>query len=47
LEDLQAGVAELKDTAPQNEEELYNLFLLKKQIVDTLVEQVTISRTAR
>jgi hypothetical protein len=44
LADLQAGVEALKDTAPQNEEERHNLFLLKKQIVDTLVEQVTISK---
>ena len=45
VEDLQAGVAELKDVAPQNEEERHNLFLLKKkQIVDTLVERVPIRK---
>ncbi len=44
LADLQAGVEALKDTAPQNEEERYNLFLLKKQVVDTLVQRVTISK---
>lgn len=31
VEDLQAGVAELKKVAPQNEEEWHNLFLLKKR----------------
>jgi hypothetical protein len=35
---LVPGVAELKEAAPQNEEERHNLFLLKKQVVDTLVE---------
>jgi hypothetical protein len=44
LADLQAGVEALKDTAPQNEEERYNLFLLKKQVVNTLVQRVTISK---
>jgi len=47
LEDLQAGVAELKDASPQNEEERHNLFLLKKQIVDTLVEWVIISKSSK
>jgi site-specific DNA recombinase len=44
LADLRAGITELKDAAPQNEEERHNLFLLKKQVVDTLVERVTISK---
>ena len=44
LADLQAGVEALKGTAPQNEEERYKLFLLKKQVVDTLVQRVTISK---
>jgi len=44
LADLQAGVEALKDVAPQNEEEQHNFFLLKKQVVDTLVERVTISK---
>lgn len=42
--DLLASVADLKETAPQNEEKRYKLFLLKKQVVDTLVERVTISK---
>lgn len=44
LADLQVGVAELKEAAPQNEEEQHNLFLLKKQVVDTLVEREFISK---
>jgi DNA invertase Pin-like site-specific DNA recombinase len=44
LRDLQTGIAELKNAAPQNEEEQHELFLLKKQIVDTLVERVTIHK---
>jgi len=44
LADLQAGVVELKESAPQNEEERHRLFLLKKQVVDTLVEEVKIKR---
>ena len=44
VEDLQAGVAELKDAAPLQFEEQHNLFLLEKQIVDTLVERVPISK---
>jgi hypothetical protein len=43
LADLQAGIDELKNAAPQDEEERHNLFLLKKQVVDTLVERVTIN----
>jgi hypothetical protein len=43
LADLQAGIEELREAAPQNEEERHKLFLLKKQIVDTLIEQVTIN----
>lgn len=44
LADLRAGVDELKNAAPQNDEERHSLFLLKKQVVDTLVERVTISK---
>jgi DNA invertase Pin-like site-specific DNA recombinase len=44
LADLQAGVVELKVSAPQNEEERHRLFLLRKQVVDTLVEEVKINR---
>jgi len=42
LADLQVGVEELKNVAPQNNEERHNVFLLKKQIVDTLVYKATI-----
>ena len=45
LADLQVGVAELKEAAPQSEEERHNLFLLKKQVVDTLVKRVTIGKS--
>jgi hypothetical protein len=44
LADLQAGVVELKEAAPQNEEEQHRLFLLKKQVLDTLVEEVKINK---
>ena len=44
LADLQAGIEALKDAAPQNEEERHNLFLLKTQVEDTLVERVTIRK---
>jgi len=44
LADLQAGVAALKDIAPQDEEERHNSFLLQKKVVDTLVERVTINK---
>jgi hypothetical protein len=44
LADLQTGVEALKEAAPQNEEERHNVFLLKKQVVDTLVKRVTISK---
>ena len=44
LVDLRAGIEELKNAVPQDEEERHNLFLLKKRIVDTLVERVTIDK---
>ena len=44
LADLQVGVVELKEAAPQTEEERHRVFLLKKKVVDTLVEEVTINR---
>ena len=37
LHDLQAGIDALNDTVPQNDEELREIFELKKKIVDTLV----------
>lgn len=44
LADLQVGVEELRNAAPQNDEERHNVFLLKKQIVDTLVHKATINK---
>ena len=44
LADLQVGVEELKNAAPQNDEERHNVFLLKRQIVDTLAHKATIDR---
>ena len=42
LADLRIGVEELKNVAPQNDEERHQVFLLKKQMVDTLVHRATI-----
>jgi hypothetical protein len=42
LADLRVGVEELKNATPQNNEERQNVFLLKKQIADTLVHRTTI-----
>jgi hypothetical protein len=39
LADLKAGVDELKTVTPQIPEEQHAVFLLKKRIVDTLVER--------
>jgi len=47
LADLQSGVVELKEAAPQTDEERHRLFLLKKQVVDTLVEEVKIDRNRK
>jgi len=44
LQDIQAGVEALNDAAPQNKEEQREIFRLKKEIVDTLVEKVTIDQ---
>ncbi len=44
LADLRAGIDALKNAAPQNEEERHDVFLLKKQIVDTLLERATINK---
>jgi len=40
--DLQAGIDGLKNVAPQTKEEQHEIFLLKKQVVNTLVERVII-----
>lgn len=42
LADVQVEVEELKNAAPKNNEERHNVFLLKKQIVDTLVHKATV-----
>jgi hypothetical protein len=44
LADLQEGIAELKDAAPLQFGERHRLFLLRKQVVDTLIEEVPINR---
>jgi len=44
LADLRAGIDALKNAAPQDEEEQHNLFLLKRQVVNTLVDRVTINK---
>ena len=44
LADLCAGIDELKNAAPQNEKERHTIFLLKKQMVDTLLERATIDK---
>ena len=47
LEDLRIGVEGLKNVAPQNDEERHQVFLLKKQIVDTLIHKATIDRNRK
>jgi hypothetical protein len=42
--DLKAGVDELKTVTPQTPEEQHEVFLLKKGVVDTLVERIEIDR---
>jgi hypothetical protein len=44
LADLRAGVEELKIVAPQTFEEQHEVFVLKKRIVDTLVERIEIDK---
>ncbi|MBI5296848.1 MAG: hypothetical protein HY869_15315 [Chloroflexi bacterium] len=44
LADLKAGVDELKTVAPQIPEERHEIFLLKKRVVDTLVERIEIDK---
>ncbi len=44
LADRKAGVDELKTVTPQILEEQYTVLLLKKQVVDTLVERVEIDQ---
>jgi hypothetical protein len=42
LADLRAGVEDLKIVAPQTPEEQHEIFVLKKRVIDTLVERVEI-----
>lgn len=42
--DLRAGVDELKTVTPQTPEEQHEFFLLKKRVVDTLVERIEIDK---
>jgi len=44
LADLKAGVDELKTVTPQTPEEQHEVFLVKKRVVDTLVERIQIDR---
>jgi hypothetical protein len=44
LADLQAGIEEISNAAPQTEEERLVLFRLKKRIEDTFVKRVTIDK---
>jgi hypothetical protein len=45
LADLQAGIEELNNAAPQTEEEQHEVFLLKKRIVNALVKRVTVDKS--
>jgi DNA invertase Pin-like site-specific DNA recombinase len=42
VEDLQAGIEEMNSTVPQTPEEQHRIFLLKKELVDELVEEAII-----
>lgn len=42
VKDLQAGLEELNSANPQSPEERHTLFLMKKRIIDTLLEEVVI-----
>jgi len=42
MADLMTGVEELKIVAPQTPEEQHEIFVLKKRVIDTLVERVEI-----
>jgi hypothetical protein len=44
LDDLRTGVEELKDVAPQTNEEQHEVFMLKKRVIDTLVERIEIDK---
>lgn len=42
--DLEAGIDEIKNAAPQTPEEQHQVFLLKKRIINSLVSRVTIDK---
>ena len=42
LEDLRAGIEELKNAAPETPEERHRVFLLKKKVVDVVLEEAPI-----
>jgi hypothetical protein len=44
LTDLKAGIDELKAVTPQTTEEQHEAFLVKKRVVDTLVDRIQIDR---
>ncbi len=44
LQDIQTGIDALNNTIPQSSEELCEIFLLTKKIVDALVEKVKIDK---
>jgi len=44
LDDLRTGVEELKVVAPQTTEEQHEVFMLKKRVIDTLVERIEIDK---
>jgi hypothetical protein len=47
MKDLRTGIDELRNAAPQAAEERHRIFLLKRQVVETLLESATIDKTAR
>jgi hypothetical protein len=42
--DLRVEIKELKEVAPQNSEEQHKQFVLKKRVIDTLVERIEIDK---
>jgi hypothetical protein len=44
MSDLRAGIEELRNAAPQTAEERHEIFLLKRQVVETLLESATIDK---
>ncbi len=44
MKDLRAGIDELRNAAPQTAEERHRIFLLKRQVIETLLESATIDK---